>query len=836
MKRIRISFFSGILLLAVGSCALIPSSRSKIQSKRIYAKFNTLYNGEQELRKFLDQRNSNEINLLEPLSPLPNWHITVSSDTTSNRTLKLVEEKAAKAIQKYSVEVGQKEENDQLDRAYELLGFSRYFNARPFPALEAFRKLSSYSNRNQAIASGYLGEAFVFFAIENYSAAEEALDKIETLAPKKWKQHYLANLLRAQIKLESKDTVATIQNFQYALAHKVPDTLKRRTQWALAKLLQEARAQESANELFDKLAKDKSYVYAPYRILAKITLIDQKNLGLEAYHKTLDQLLNRWNNYEERGLIYRAKGLKDLNLFKNDTTEKKLLQSAISHFNSSNELGTSELQVANFDTLVNFELQRRNYRRARSYLDSLLLRQQAIASSKLETLQKSHEQISELFKLLDRSSAIDTLLAYAELSDEERMNRITAKVRSEVEAKQKRERAEQMLSEMEQKEDFQSSNENRSTSFYFNNKQLIKSGKQAFENEWGARPNLDYWTLRSISPERIIAVAEIKKGKKSVDRSSVPTLALNREVESIVRQRLGEIPNNFDAVNDLIKEKIEALFRSVSIYYYAFKDYSSAVELLEPLLKDSSELIQANALYTLYLISVDTDAVAAGSYKEQLLIDYPNSLFARHLNSKGIETARLEKKLAKRYLDQEHQELRSLFDSINKAQLRISPSAALLYAKNEFKIAGLQAFELALEQLRLLYPNSYLSREAIRTLGAMKLQSEKAANSEFAKNRISLAVDVSDISHEQQTQFRVALAKALNKQNYLAKAYIEQFDSKRTLVVVHRFFDTSYVQEFIVNNPELLSKTDSYMLTESDYIKAYQSKDWSLFSDKQVLK
>lgn len=147
MKRTRISFFSGILLLTLGSCALIPSSRSKIQSKRTYAKFNTLYNGEQAFRKFLDQRNSNKINLLESLSPLPKWYIPLPSDTASSPTLELVEEKAAKAIQKYSIEVNQKEENDQLDRAYELLGFSRYFNARPFPALEAFRKQSSYSNR-----------------------------------------------------------------------------------------------------------------------------------------------------------------------------------------------------------------------------------------------------------------------------------------------------------------------------------------------------------------------------------------------------------------------------------------------------------------------------------------------------------------------------------------------------------------------------------------------------------------------------------------------------------------------------------------------------------------
>ena len=833
MKRIRLSLFLG-LLLTLGSCAIIPSSRTRLQSKRINAKFNILYNGEQALLKFLDRRDSSQNNLLEPLSPLPNWYFTRPTDTATTNSLERVEEKAVKAIQRFSVEVGQKEKNDRLDRAYELLGYSRYFNARPFPALEAFRKLRSYSNRSQAIAAGYLGEAFVFFSTKNYPAAEEALDKVEILAPIKWDQRYLALLLRSQIRLESQDPSAALKNLEYALEQKIPDTLLRRTQWVLAQLLQKQNQQVSSNQLLKQLAKDKSYRYAPYRILAQIALTDQENLNTEDYHKALDRMLNRWNNYEDRGFIYRSKGLKELSLFRNDTTANHFLQNAISHFENSNDLGSPALQIANFDTLIAFELQRRNYRGALSYLDSLLEHQSLIEPLKLEARQGAHEQISELFMLLDRASEIDTLLAYADLTEEERVSRITAKVRNEIESKQKQERAEQLLAEIDQEENEDSEIE-RVSSFYFNNEQLIKSGKLAFEKQWGVRSNVDYWSLRSVSPERAIADAEIKKSEKPDERVSAPTSIVESEINSVVAQKLGEIPGNQEAVDDLIKEKTEALFTSASIYHYTFEDYSSAVKLLEPLLVGSSDLIQANTLYTLYLISVDTDEVAAKSFKNRLLKEHPNSLFSRHLNSKGIETIAIEQRLAKLYIDRKHQELRATFDSINKAQLRISPSAALLFAKNEFKIAGLEAFEKALEQLRLLYPNSYLSRKAIQTLKGISAQSEKAANSDSAKNRVSLVLDVSKMTSEEQVKFQSRLSKVLRAQNYLAKAYIEQFDTDHTLVVLHRFFDTSYIQEFIDNNTDLLSLASIYVITESEYIKAYQTKNWTLFSEKQVL-
>ena len=148
-------------------------------------------------------------------------------------------------------------------------------------------------------------------------------------------------------------------------------------------------------------------------------------------------------------------------------------------------MGSPALQIANFDTLIAFELQRRNYGGALSYLDSLLQHRSFIDPLKFEARQGAHKQISELFVLLDRALEIDTLIAYSELTEEERVSRITSKVRNEIETKEKQERAEQLLPEIDQEEN-QDSETERVSSFYFNNEQLIKIWKVGIRKTMGS--------------------------------------------------------------------------------------------------------------------------------------------------------------------------------------------------------------------------------------------------------------------------------------------------------------------------------------------------------------
>ena len=131
--------------------------------------------------------------------------------------------------------------------------------------------------------------------------------------------------------------------------------------------------------------------------------------------------------------------------------------------------------------------------------------------------------------------------------------------------------------------------------------------------------------------------------------------------------------------------------------------------------------------------------------------------------------------------------------ALTKLNYEISPSAALLFAKNEFKIAGLEAFEKALEQLRLLYPNSYLSREAIQTLKVINLQSEKAANSDSAKNRTSLVMDVSKMTlRGAELNFMSRLSKIAQGSELFSEGLHRtiRFTDHTLVAVLHRFFDS----------------------------------------------
>ena len=60
------------------------------------------------------------------------------------------EEKAVKAIQKHSMNIEGKQRNDQIDKAYLLLGKARYYDRRFFPALEAFNYILETYNKNSS--------------------------------------------------------------------------------------------------------------------------------------------------------------------------------------------------------------------------------------------------------------------------------------------------------------------------------------------------------------------------------------------------------------------------------------------------------------------------------------------------------------------------------------------------------------------------------------------------------------------------------------------------------------------------------------------------------------
>ena len=109
------------------------------QYHRLTTTFNVLFNGEEAFaigKSILDA--SVEDNFFELLDVEP---ITLSGESLDNTTLvpgfDRAEDKAVKAIQKHSMRFEGEQRNNQIDKAYLLLGKARYYDRRFFPALEA---------------------------------------------------------------------------------------------------------------------------------------------------------------------------------------------------------------------------------------------------------------------------------------------------------------------------------------------------------------------------------------------------------------------------------------------------------------------------------------------------------------------------------------------------------------------------------------------------------------------------------------------------------------------------------------------------------------------------
>ena len=144
-------FFSSLILLLV-ACSAKKNAFVNRSFHSVTTKYNVLYNGQvafdQEKQQIDDSYDDNFWTRL-PIEPLKieekKLEIPVlpgqkepEEVEASLQGFEKAENKAIKAIQKHSMDIGGVERNKQIDDAYLLLGKTRYYSQRFVPALEAF--------------------------------------------------------------------------------------------------------------------------------------------------------------------------------------------------------------------------------------------------------------------------------------------------------------------------------------------------------------------------------------------------------------------------------------------------------------------------------------------------------------------------------------------------------------------------------------------------------------------------------------------------------------------------------------------------------------------------
>ena len=146
-----------IAVTAFFSCSTKKDAFVSRTYNSITTKYNILYNGNLAFQEGLDQINQQhkdnfwEQLFIEPITfeEKPTSIASFGGNSRISRfkqhrrqnhltTFDKAEEKAVKAIQLHSMNIGGRERNNQIDEAYLLLGKSRYYTQRFVPAIEAF--------------------------------------------------------------------------------------------------------------------------------------------------------------------------------------------------------------------------------------------------------------------------------------------------------------------------------------------------------------------------------------------------------------------------------------------------------------------------------------------------------------------------------------------------------------------------------------------------------------------------------------------------------------------------------------------------------------------------
>src|SRR5690554_8236740 len=106
-------------------------------------KYNVMYNGNLALEAGINELKTTYADNFWEILPIERMQIIEpvfgQDSIPRNPNFKRAEDKAIKAIQKHSMNIGGTEKNPQMDEAYLLLGKSRYYEQRFVPALEAFK-------------------------------------------------------------------------------------------------------------------------------------------------------------------------------------------------------------------------------------------------------------------------------------------------------------------------------------------------------------------------------------------------------------------------------------------------------------------------------------------------------------------------------------------------------------------------------------------------------------------------------------------------------------------------------------------------------------------------
>lgn len=744
MKKLKKISTLSVVTLTFLSCSVNKDKFLNRNYNAIKAKYNVLFNGEQAFEKGLKNiRENHQDNFWKRLEIEP-----ITFDETKVSTLKLkstdeetdeetdkeettshinpfdrAEEKAVKAIQKYSMEIGGYEKNRQIDDAYFLLGKSRYYTQRFIPAIEAFNNtVTNYSDTDlnyeiriwRAKANTRLGNEET--AIQTMNLLLDVVNKKEKI-PKRIKEQ--AHTAMAMAYAETDTIQKVIEHLTKATQTFENKEQSARNMFILGQIYSELDRKDSARVVFQKLA-DTRKAPEKYRIHANIELA--KNTSKK---ETTQDLIKRFKKLAKNSNYYKYQD--ELNYQVGVLEENRgNIEQAIKYYKKSlNAKNGSEYQKTyTYERLGGIYFKKANYLLAGSYYDSVMkvVPKEFKDEARIRGIKRKNRGLISLKKYESIVKNNDSILQVVAMPKEEQVRFFENYI--EKIKKQDEEKRQQLLNSQNFGNSFGGGTSVKNSAnrgkWYFYNTQSKEFGKSEFKRVWGNRPLKDNWRLSDKSEINLDTAKENKDATKNESRYQLATY-------------IDAIPKDPKKITSLKTERNNALYQLGLIYKEQFKNTNLAIKNLERLQKiNKNKELELPIHYHLYQAYTGIgDNSKANSAKKFILRNYPYSQFADIIKSpnkkpttekKEDEIEAMYKKLYYLYKNNQYKlvvnQINSFSQTINKSTL--IPKFALLRALSIGKYQSKKEYKKALEFVAFSYSNTNEGKKAKEIINILK--------------------------------------------------------------------------------------------------------------------
>ena len=616
------------------------AQKSSISSYKI--DYNILFNGEALLDEGIASLKQNHIENHWGILPVIegfDFSITNSSPT---ELFKIPEEKAIKAIQKSN-----KKDVAVRDRAYLLLGKSRFYDQRYVSALQAFNNIE-----NSLLVREYW-KALVYMTIGQNELAFKAIEKgLNDKSVRKGEKKFL-NLAQIQYYINNKNYDKAVKFLTELLASNNDKKLKARLNYVLAQIYLENKNYETAklalkNVINSGINKSNSLIL--WSKLIYNNLINSPDYNLfkklirsERYRQNISLI-----NYFNAKFILNSQPKQAKDLFSNALESEKI---------------DFTLKSKIYDELYKIYLLEKDYLLASKYLDSSLAYVDP-STIKYFRLNKSRNKLKEVSKLEKENQLLDSLIYVNSLSENERIKLLSKSV---------------SISDGYNNEMSVGS----SSSFYFDNKKSVDLGIKKFKEKWGDILLTDDWKMNpQISLERNVSY-EKKPVLESADEPSFDKLSI-------------------DSLKLVFNNNMLRLGMSLNDYVFDYEKSHEVLSIVDNNLLEIND--QEILLFYMTKASEKFDKKLYDLYKKKLLQNFPESIYSKSFTKESVSLNidSLVAKIRSEFNTQKFKNLIKQLDSVLEKTYNIEDRYALSIVKSELiaKENGVDEYLIFLENLK----------------------------------------------------------------------------------------------------------------------------------------